>query len=111
MGAPLLPASAPPLNATDPLDAGRVVLDSGGVIGSAAGPFSSPEDLGGDIAVTARSEAPLMTTARASRGFRFPAEVILWAVRWYLQVPISYRDLELMLADWGVEVNHVTHYH
>ncbi len=40
-----------------------------------------------------------MTTARAFRGFRFPAEVILWAVRWYLQFPISYRDLERMLAD------------
>ncbi len=40
-----------------------------------------------------------MTTARAFRGFRFPAEVILWAVRWYLQFPISYRDLEAMLAD------------
>src|SRR3954470_19388718 len=30
-----------------------------------------------------------MTTARAFRGFRFPAEVILWAVRWYLQFPIT----------------------
>src|SRR4051794_21507376 len=40
--------------------------------------------------------------ARAFRGFRFPAEVILWAVRWYLQFPISYRDLERMLADRGV---------
>src|SRR4051812_9933933 len=45
---------------------------------------------------------PSMTTARAFRGFRFPAEVILWAVRWYLQFPISYRDLEAMLADRGV---------
>jgi len=36
-----------------------------------------------------------MTTNRASCGFRFPAEVILWAVRWYLQSPISYRDLSL----------------
>ena len=27
--------------------------------------------------------------ARAFRGFRFPADVILWAVRWYLQFPIS----------------------
>ena len=35
-----------------------------------------------------------MATARAFRGSRFPAEVILWAVRWYLQVPLSYRDLE-----------------
>ena len=24
-----------------------------------------------------------MTLARTFRGFRFPAEVILWAVRWY----------------------------
>src|SRR3954453_14442158 len=50
------------------------------------------------------------TTARAFRGFRFPAEVILWAVRWYLQFPISYRDLEAMLADRGVEVDHTTMY-
>ena len=49
-----------------------------------------------------------MTTARAFRGFRFPAEVILWAVRWYLQFPISYRDLEAMLADRGVAVDHVS---
>ena len=51
-----------------------------------------------------------MTDARAFRGFRFPAEVILWAVRWYLQFPISYRDLEAMLADRGVAVDHTTMY-
>ena len=51
-----------------------------------------------------------MTDARAFRGFRFPAEVILWAVRWYLQFPISYRDLERMLADRGVVVDHTTMY-
>ena len=49
-----------------------------------------------------------MTDARAFRGFRFPAEVILWAVRWYLRFPVSYRDLELMLADRGVAVDHTT---
>ena len=48
--------------------------------------------------------------ARAFRGFRFPAEVILWAVRWYLRFPVSYRDLELMLADRGVAVDHTTMY-
>src|SRR5215217_8127791 len=48
--------------------------------------------------------------ARAFRGFRFPAEVILWAVRWHLQFPISYRDLEAMLADRGVVVDHTTMY-
>jgi transposase, IS6 family len=51
-----------------------------------------------------------MTDARAFRGFRFPAEVVLWAVRWYLQFPISYRDLEAMLADRGVPVDHTTLY-
>ncbi|WP_442504293.1 hypothetical protein [Marinivivus vitaminiproducens] len=49
-----------------------------------------------------------MTTARAFRGYRFPADVILWAVRWYLQFPVSYRDLERMLADRGVMVDHVS---
>src|ERR671921_1136024 len=42
------------------------------------------------------------------KGRQFTAEVILWAVRWYLMFPISYRDLELMLAERGVEVDHTT---
>jgi transposase-like protein len=42
------------------------------------------------------------------KGRRFTAEVILWAVRWHLMFPISYRDLELMLLDRGVEVDHST---
>ena len=41
-------------------------------------------------------------------GRHFTADVILWAVRWYLQFPISYRDLERMLADRGVSVDHAT---
>ncbi len=42
------------------------------------------------------------------KGRQFTAEIILWAVRWYLQFPISYRDLERMFADRGVQVNHTT---
>jgi transposase, IS6 family len=42
------------------------------------------------------------------KGRQFTAEIILWAVRWYLQFPISYRDLERMLADRGVHVDHTT---
>ena len=34
--------------------------------------------------------------------------MILWAVRWSLQFPISYRDLERMLAARGVAVDHTT---
>ena len=42
------------------------------------------------------------------KGRQFNVEVILWAVRWYLMFPISYRDLELMLQDRGVEIAHTT---
>ena len=40
--------------------------------------------------------------------FQFPPDVILLAVRWYLRYNLSYRDLEEMLAERGVEVDHVT---
>jgi hypothetical protein len=40
---------------------------------------------------------------------QFTAEIILWAVHWYLQFPISYRDLERMLADRGITVDHTPH--
>ena len=38
-----------------------------------------------------------MGQGRWFKGRQFTTEVILWAVRWYLMFPISYRDLELML--------------
>ena len=44
------------------------------------------------------------------KGRQFTAKVILWAVRWYLMFPVSYRDLELMLQDRGVSVDHTTIY-
>jgi transposase-like protein len=43
-------------------------------------------------------------------GFRFPPEVILLAVRRYLRYGLSYRDIEELLAERGVEVDHVTIY-
>jgi IS6 family transposase len=43
-------------------------------------------------------------------GFRFPPEVIMLAVRWYLRFGLSYRDLEELLAERGVDVDHVTLY-
>ena len=50
----------------------------------------------------------VMAQGKDFKGRQFTAEVILWAVRWYLMFPISYRDLELMLQDRGVEVDHTT---
>jgi transposase-like protein len=46
----------------------------------------------------------------AFAGFRFPAEVIMLAVRWYLRYGLSYPDVEELLAERGVEVDHVTVY-
>ena len=43
-------------------------------------------------------------------GFRFPPEVITVAVRWYLRYGLSYRDLEELLAERGIAVDHVTVY-
>ncbi|BBU97216.1 class 1 integron integrase IntI1 delta [Providencia rettgeri] len=40
----------------------------------------------------------------------FQGDVILWAVRWYCRYPISYRDLEEMLAERGISVDHTTIY-
>jgi transposase, IS6 family len=41
-------------------------------------------------------------------GFRFPPEVIVLAVRWYLRFALSYRDVEELLAERGIEADHVT---
>ena len=53
-----------------------------------------------------RSIPPRSTFA----GFRFPSDVIVLAVRWYLRFGLSYRDVEELLTDRGVEVDHVTIY-
>jgi transposase-like protein len=46
----------------------------------------------------------------AFAGYRFPPEVITLAVRWYLRFGLSYRDVEELLAERGVEVDHVSIY-
>ena len=48
--------------------------------------------------------------ASAFVGFRFPPDVIVLAVRWYLRFNLSYRDLEELLAERDAEVDHVTLY-
>ena len=44
----------------------------------------------------------------AFAGYRFPPEIIVLAVRWYLRYGLSYRDVEELLAERGIEVDHVT---
>lgn len=42
------------------------------------------------------------------KGSQFKREIILWGVRWYIAYPISYRQLEEMMGERGVNVDHST---
>jgi hypothetical protein len=53
----------------------------------------------------ARCVAPSVAPS-AFAGFRFPPEVITLAVRWYLRFGLSYRDVEELLAERGINVDH-----
>jgi hypothetical protein len=69
----------------------------------------------GSVALADRGgwETGAMTASGSSSvfaGFRFPREVISVAVRWYLRYGLSYRDVEELLAERGITVDHVTVY-
>ena len=40
------------------------------------------------------------------RRMRFPLDVILVCIRWYVAYPLSYRHLEEMMEERGIEVDH-----
>ena len=42
------------------------------------------------------------------RGRHFRSDVILLCLRWYLRYPLSYRDLEEMMTERGLSVDHST---
>ena len=53
---------------------------------------------------------PRPAASSAFAGYRFPPEVITLAVRWYLRFGLSHRDVEELLGERGIEVDHVTIY-
>jgi len=57
-----------------------------------------------------RRPRPAPVPGSAFAGFRFPPAVIVVAVRWYLRFGLSYRDVEELLAERGIQVDHVTIY-
>src|SRR5207253_220454 len=63
------------------------------------------------IAISSKLVGMTMSTQQSAfTGFRFPRDVIAVAVRWYLRYGLSYRDVEELLAERGVEVDHTTVY-
>jgi transposase, IS6 family len=51
-----------------------------------------------------------MTEQNPFKWRHFQAEIILLAVRWYLRYSLSYRDLEEMMRERGLHVDHSTIY-
>jgi transposase-like protein len=60
--------------------------------------------------MTTRRPGPAPIAPSAFAGFCFPPDVIVLAVRWYLRFPLSYRDIEELLTERGIQVDHVTIY-
>jgi hypothetical protein len=59
-------------------------------------------------AVLMRRHRCWLSAPRSSfAGFRFPPDVIVVAVRWYLRYGLSYRDVEELLAERGIEVDQI----
>src|SRR5438045_9779326 len=53
---------------------------------------------------------PFMNDATPFKWRHFEAEIILLCVRWYLRYSLSYRDLEEMMLERGLHVDHTTVY-
>src|SRR5579859_4812717 len=49
-----------------------------------------------------------MTAGKPFKWWHYQAEIILLCVRWYLRYGLSYRDLEEMMAERGLTVDHST---
>ena len=51
-----------------------------------------------------------MHTSTPFKWRHFQADMILLCVRWYLRYSLSYRDLEEMVLERGLHVDHSTNY-
>ena len=91
-----------------PVSAGTVAAMTTRAAGSLDGTVALTDDVLGQAGLMRRRSAPASRSSFA--GFRFPPEVIMLAVRWYLRYGLSYRDVEELLAERGVEVDHVSVY-
>ncbi|GHO71401.1 hypothetical protein KSC_102930 [Ktedonobacter sp. SOSP1-52] len=52
----------------------------------------------------------VLTMQNVFKWRHFEAEIILLCVRWYLRYSLSYRDLEEIMRERGLQVDHTTIY-
>ena len=57
---------------------------------------------------SAREQDATNRTHGIFKGRHFEATLILQAVSWYLRYPLSYRDIEELFRERGLEVDHAT---
>jgi IS6 family transposase len=65
--------------------------------------YNEPQTL-----LTSEYWRPAMSDPALFKWRHFEAEIILCAVRWYLRYALSYRDVEELMHDRGVSVDHTT---
>ncbi len=104
------PASARPAAAERKVDAANDVLRRALVSSGAMVLLQTPERgrWGRRRGQGRRAGAMAAEQDSGFKGRHFAAEVILWALRWYLAFPVSDRDLASMLSNRGVAVDHST---
>jgi transposase-like protein len=57
-----------------------------------------------------RAKGGFMTEQHPFKWRHFQADIILLCVRWYLRYSLSYRDLEEIMLERGLSVDHTTIY-
>src|SRR5262245_31484618 len=60
------------------------------------------------LPVTHGTKRRRATMAVSFKGAHFPKDIILMGVRWYVAYPLSYRHIEELMEERGVEVDHST---
>ena len=70
--------------------------------------ISTTADLRYDVPRRLTCYHEVETMAISFKGAHFPKEMILPFVRWYVAYPLSTRNLEEMMAERGVSVDHST---
>ncbi len=58
--------------------------------------------------MTKQLSSGVLSVAGVFKGSHYPRSVILYAVFFYVRYGVSYRDLEEIMAERGVEVDHAT---
>jgi transposase-like protein len=79
-------------------------------VGAQHGTVALADDLLRHAGLVRRHDVRVSPHRSSFAGFRFSSEVIIVAVRWYLRYGLSYRDVEELLAERGIAVDHVSVY-